>query len=319
MGTVCEGVETAEQAAFLKSVGCERMQGWYFGKPQPFLAFTPSIAMDADAEIESEDERVYWNRVSREDIDTATPWMIVEFKDDGSKVLDVNRSMKKQIDEIHPEGYVAAVNKILKPSNPIRKIIVDVFSLVARTHDSHNIDFIDNDSLILLSVSHIASIGDRDALKVTIKNIHTDLEYRKNYLLGEGLLGLYSQYQLVNLLQPGGDTVTQIYSNAGFAKVYGERGLREGIREFAEKEVCRFDHERYLAFMDMDTLEERMVKAGRHFLAEGFRLREKNGGFHWALVTLLRIPSDDDVKYLYEIQEVSQESIDALESKFGCD
>lgn len=47
--------------------------------------------MDAGVEIESEDEGVYRNRVSREYIDTASPWMIVEFKDDGSKVLDVNR------------------------------------------------------------------------------------------------------------------------------------------------------------------------------------------------------------------------------------
>ena len=30
---VTEGVETAEQAEFLKDCGCERLQGYYFGKP----------------------------------------------------------------------------------------------------------------------------------------------------------------------------------------------------------------------------------------------------------------------------------------------
>ncbi len=34
--TVCEGVETAEQADFLTEIGCTRLQGYYFCKPIPF-------------------------------------------------------------------------------------------------------------------------------------------------------------------------------------------------------------------------------------------------------------------------------------------
>lgn len=33
--TLCEGVETAEQFEFLKAVGCEKAQGYFFGKPVP--------------------------------------------------------------------------------------------------------------------------------------------------------------------------------------------------------------------------------------------------------------------------------------------
>ena len=32
---LCEGVETEEQYEFLKSIGCERAQGYFFGKPMP--------------------------------------------------------------------------------------------------------------------------------------------------------------------------------------------------------------------------------------------------------------------------------------------
>ena len=34
--TLCEGVETKEQVDFLKEVGCEQIQGWYFGKAEPY-------------------------------------------------------------------------------------------------------------------------------------------------------------------------------------------------------------------------------------------------------------------------------------------
>jgi len=33
MNVTAEGVETSEQAAFLRSIGCERQQGYLFGRP----------------------------------------------------------------------------------------------------------------------------------------------------------------------------------------------------------------------------------------------------------------------------------------------
>ncbi len=35
MGTLTEGVETEEEADFLSSIGCKRLQGYHFGKPMP--------------------------------------------------------------------------------------------------------------------------------------------------------------------------------------------------------------------------------------------------------------------------------------------
>jgi len=34
--TLCEGVETQEQVDFLKKVGCEQIQGWFYGKAEPY-------------------------------------------------------------------------------------------------------------------------------------------------------------------------------------------------------------------------------------------------------------------------------------------
>ena len=37
--TVAEGVETAEEAAILRKLGCTELQGFYFSTPLPFDSF----------------------------------------------------------------------------------------------------------------------------------------------------------------------------------------------------------------------------------------------------------------------------------------
>ncbi len=43
ISTVCEGVETAEQVEFLKKIGCDIAQGFYYAKPMPMSEFEKLI------------------------------------------------------------------------------------------------------------------------------------------------------------------------------------------------------------------------------------------------------------------------------------
>lgn len=41
--TIAEGVETAEQLDFLKKLGCDEYQGFFFSKPRPAQEITELI------------------------------------------------------------------------------------------------------------------------------------------------------------------------------------------------------------------------------------------------------------------------------------
>ena len=43
MTSLTEGIETSEQLDFLRSIGCDKVQGYFFGKPAPYDQVTELI------------------------------------------------------------------------------------------------------------------------------------------------------------------------------------------------------------------------------------------------------------------------------------
>ncbi|MCR4580661.1 MAG: EAL domain-containing protein [Treponema sp.] len=316
--TVCEGVETLEHADFLKEIGCGRMQGWFYGRPQP-VEITKGLVHDAKHNYETSEEQNYWDKIASIDLLSGRPEMIIEYSNHRWNIISINKHMVKAFQEIHPEENIKVLNMSMNPAHPLYQILDDLFAQTSRTKDYRKIDYIDNGFLVLIKTSYIASLNEKNALRVSLRNIYTELEYKRNSMLENGLVGLYSQFQLVNLISPDRDSAMQIYSNASFEKIYGRGSLAIGIKEFTKTEVFADDRERYKKFMDFDTIEKRYEKEDCNYLTEAFRLKDKKGGFRWKLVTLLKMSSDSDRQYLYEIQNIGKDQHEALNKKYGKD
>ena len=53
LDTICEGVEKEDQVRFLQSIGCAKMQGYYFSKPLPFNPEADEVSRDQAAGTEA--------------------------------------------------------------------------------------------------------------------------------------------------------------------------------------------------------------------------------------------------------------------------
>lgn len=97
--TLAEGVETKEQADFLRDIGCEKLQGYYFGKPLPLEECLP-FCQDRDLSFESLQEAVLLNRAGLIDVSQSSPVAIVADDSQNVQFLQINDAYLKSLQSI---------------------------------------------------------------------------------------------------------------------------------------------------------------------------------------------------------------------------
>lgn len=106
MPSIVEGVETAEQVDFLKCIGCEYAQGFYYARPMPVAEYEQYLERELNKEAQTElgeDEAMLgelWNtrsNVSRflEMLDI--PIAVYEFRKDKTELLRTNQAYEKDV------------------------------------------------------------------------------------------------------------------------------------------------------------------------------------------------------------------------------
>ncbi len=120
MNTVAEGVETAEQAQFLKDIGCTLLQGYYFCKPIPYEDILDRYDKGIQIGFENPDEAGYYiqlgnvnlynlsmSSTDNERSDYFDTWPMVMLECDGDRitVAKSNITFNNYVKELFPNTY----------------------------------------------------------------------------------------------------------------------------------------------------------------------------------------------------------------------
>lgn len=116
--TLAEGVETKEQMEFLKSIGCEKVQGYYYGKPQPLKA-TMEHMESSGIVIEDNNTRAVYSKIGSLDYQENTPRAIMTFENEKFKFLFVNRQYEEQLMSLGFKSIKDVEDASNNPENPV--------------------------------------------------------------------------------------------------------------------------------------------------------------------------------------------------------
>ena len=167
--TLAEGVETKEQMEFLKGIGCEKVQGYYYGKPQP-LKETMKHMESKGLPVEDHETRLVYSKIGRLDYLVDSPKGILSYKDGLFKFLFVNKQLEEQISSLgfaHIEDVEKAIND---PEDPAYYTLHEAEK--AAYTGPREITYAARGSYVFLSGYLIADIEGNHIYDMSLRNTH---------------------------------------------------------------------------------------------------------------------------------------------------
>ena len=326
MLTLIEGVETQAQARFIRSIGCDAIQGFYYSKPlkpEDFLAFL------AEKAVESLDEKQYWNHVGHFDLLSLNPFdqgkaastaaqsdiplALIECTWGRGDYVYANDAYLASIKSLGFDSIQALEHfyndKISLRYNPMKNLLIEA----VMKDTVQEVDYVSGDVFYKFRAKCIAKSKalNKAMVVATLSTFKEEATVRDRSELLQYSQALYASYEHVNLCFPEKNASIRLFSKANFQTAHQLLGLRDGIRSFADKEVHPDDRERYLRFFNMDTLAERVSDKG--FIQQGFRIHDMNGVYAWHQVRITLVPTVMEKMYMYTIQTMSDVSVQIAE------
>ena len=112
VGTLAEGCETKEQVEMLRRIGCDKIQGYYFGKPMPHLEVKQHIA-DRGLDVETMSEADFYGHVSNIEYPRGSAICIMELDGETLKPWYISEEYAKILRDVHFSSlneFLTAIN-----------------------------------------------------------------------------------------------------------------------------------------------------------------------------------------------------------------
>lgn len=300
--TLAEGVETKEQAEFLRAAGCEKLQGYYFGKPMPFDEMVKNC-MEKGLGVESTKQKVCYDRLSHVNFLVDVPMAVVEMRDQTAHILFANNPLQMLLES---DGFVDLheVEKNINDSNNVASR--ELLKAGRFTNESRN-----SGEIMTSFKGHGRRLQYRYLGKYNTTSLFVIKVFdhsSKNVELtakAQMLLNLTYFYRYIYSLDPETMMITPVrFTNSAMGTLNASTLIDEkGQISDVLPEIYMADEKRYRAFIDPKTLKRRLERAKYHSIAGTFRTQDHEGRFIKMTHRMLLTPNSDGRKILYVMRK----------------
>ncbi len=302
--TQAEGVETEEQRVYMRRIGCEKMQGYLFGKPMPYNAEKLRELAEAIG-VETSAERMYLREIGgvntlslserdftagndTHDYVTSMPLAIIEYANDSFKVLDSNRVFREGLANVGVSSMEVAEQLINDQTRMLARQARRLIHTIP-TEQFVRIDYTAGETPCVMRAKYITTQDDRVAVLVTIDDTIEQGERKRFDRMNDALEVLYSIYEHVDIIHLDDEFLEPVFGNAGYTAQYDAPTFNSTTEHFARTEVYPSDRKRYMEFMEHSTMIQRIRESGENYLVGFFRTRGKGADYTWKLFALIHL------------------------------
>ncbi len=305
--TLAEGVETEEQYNYLRNIGCEKVQGYYFGKPLPYEEALAHLR-ERKIQIELPRKRRYYDELGRVNFLSSVPFLspserkklitgrqlnsiplaLLEMYNQNFAILFCNLAFEQIA------GNIVMLPDVFRPEefgikHPYSMIPARVINLLdsTRGQGEGRMLFVSNDEYYELRTKLIARRKGAYCVLMQLNNLSQASQSVNTSHLDDGLRQIYTLFERITMLDLNRDTVTALYIATRDQITPMQVGLEKIAHAITERYIFSDDQKAFLRFWDPQTLERRLSEAGG-CISEYFRCMTRNGRYEWKMFLMLR-------------------------------
>ena len=312
--TLCEGVETEEQFLFLKAVGCEKVQGYYFSKPMRHEEIMEHLDETVDSHESPEDQR-YYDSVGKVNLIDGTrssvhgveaahflgtqPFAIVEVRGDSVTFLTANAAFNRGVANSGTRTLERLEQRLVSDLSDVRNKVLYSASKAKEMRSPQRFDVVLEGAFFTIGVSYVESSEGRDAYLVEILSVTKYSQFNDFKLLEDSLRFLYSIFKRIDLLDVTDQTWRNIYLNVPrYKSLRAGETPQDEIDAFCETFIHPDERSRFIDFYNLDTVEERVAEQGTTHVADVFFAMSDNNRYEDQLFMIIPVSMDGHKQFL---------------------
>ncbi len=294
--TLAEGVETEEHVQFLRSIGCERIQGYYYGKPMPMCDILNHLREKGIA-FETRENFALYEKTGLTDLVSSKPRALFFFDGRRFELIFRNEEYARVLPE-RGKNPDATIDYYMNSDEiPVGRQTRAFAQKVIKSGHKEIMTFVANNRYFHFSMTPIARSRKGYMLETTLDGTFYD-EQKQFSEIDALMRNVFSVYEAVYIIDFKTDTRKTIYSS-----VPGENegdvihGIKEFYRNYSTREIFEGDMDRWKRFTNKDYLFYKAKKSGQGSFSDIFCVRQHDGNYVW-MEFLVIIASDNNESLL---------------------
>lgn len=319
MHTLAEGVETEEQVEFLKEIGCEKIQGYYYFKPDLYEHQVDRLK-EKNLTPETKDENVVYEQIGKLDLISDVAIGLFYYDGENFHSIHENQHYKDLIQQTGISVREAVEKNMNQRDSILRQRFRALAERTAISKETEYMNFVLRDRYYQYTFKEVTRGEKGQVLYATIDDmVFEERELSKK--LDGVLRNVVSLYDAVYLVDLNEDTRTVILSNV-LTEHEGdvEKGLHEFYARYTPRTFHPEDVARWKEFTSREYIQKGFSESEKGFYQDAFRVKDEDGNFVWKNFFIAAIPESDGKRFLVCVQPSTIEKYNqkfTLESTIG--
>lgn len=292
--TLTEGAETREQVEFLRNIGCEKIQGYYFGAPMPYDQLVKHCFYFGLIP-ESMDEATVYDAAGSVDFLEDKPVALVDSIDGDIKLLFANEHTKKTLSLFGINDGKTVVNSVFEDkTSELYFRLTNFFKTLKTPGVEKTFNAVFKGHYFRAYIKLLKKVNGHSLYQTAVYDITYDLSQNEERRFNDLLREANDIYKYVYLWSPKEDSI-EVVSGDEDGETTGSRysNTKNFFRKTADERVAEEDRERFIEFFNPSHIKSVLNRTHSNFVAEVFKFKKPEGGFSWEEIDVLALKFGD--------------------------